>query len=120
MTPIRLFAAAAAVSALIAGPAFAQVPATSPEDAAHMPPAATQPAPAADQSGTPASATTIDPATGAMVVRQDSVSPEQAATLKAGDANVVTNGPIPDTAENRARYGGPISNGGRRTAPAGN
>ena len=32
----------------------------------------------------------------------------------------VTNGPVPDTAENRARFGGPISNGGRRTAPAGN
>jgi UrcA family protein len=32
----------------------------------------------------------------------------------------VTNGPVPDTAANRARFGGPISNGGRRTAPAGN
>lgn len=32
----------------------------------------------------------------------------------------VTNGPVPDTAENRARFGGPNSNGGRRTAPAGN
>lgn len=32
----------------------------------------------------------------------------------------VTNGPVPDTAENRARFGGPMSNGGRRTAPAGN
>ena len=119
MTPIRLLAAAA-VSAIIAGPALAQDPAALPQDAANMPPAAIQPAPAADQSGTPASAMTIDPATGAMVVRQDSVSPQQAAMLKAGDANVVTNGPIPDTAENRARYGAPISNGGKRTAPAGN
>jgi hypothetical protein len=91
-----------------------------PQDAAHMPPATTQPAPAADWSGVPASAMTLDPATGAMVVRQDSMSPEQAAMLKAGDANVVTNGPIPDTPENRARYGAPISNGGKRTAPAGN
>lgn len=32
----------------------------------------------------------------------------------------VTNGPVPDTAENRARFGGPMSNGGRKTAPAGN
>jgi UrcA family protein len=32
----------------------------------------------------------------------------------------VTNGPVPDTPQNRTRFGGPISNGGRRTAPAGN
>ena len=119
MTPLRLLAAAA-VSALIAAPALAQDPSAMPQDSANMPPAAGQPARAADQSGMPASAMTIDPATGAMVVRQDSVSPEQAATLKAGDANVVTNGPIPDTAENRARYGAPMSNGGKRTTPAGN
>ena len=32
----------------------------------------------------------------------------------------VTNGPVPDTPENRARFGGPMSNAGQRTAPAGN
>jgi len=32
----------------------------------------------------------------------------------------ITNGPVPDTAENRARYGGPMSNAGKRTKPAGN
>ena len=32
----------------------------------------------------------------------------------------VTNGPVPDTAANRARFGGPMSNAGRRTTPAGN
>lgn len=32
----------------------------------------------------------------------------------------VTNGPVPDTPENRARFGGPMSRGGQRTAPAGN
>ena len=53
-------------------------------------------------------------------MRQDSVSPDQAAMLKPGDANVVTNGPVPDTRENRRKYGGPMSNGGRRTTPAGN
>jgi UrcA family protein len=31
----------------------------------------------------------------------------------------VTNGPVPDTPENRARYGGPMSASGARTAPAG-
>lgn len=33
---------------------------------------------------------------------------------------VVTNGPVPDTPENRAQYGGPNSRAGRMTAPAGN
>jgi len=33
---------------------------------------------------------------------------------------VVTNGPVPDTAENRSRYGAPMSRAGKRTAPAGN
>jgi UrcA family protein len=32
----------------------------------------------------------------------------------------VTNGPVPDTAENRARYGGPVSRGGQATRPDGN
>ena len=32
----------------------------------------------------------------------------------------ITNGAVPDTPENRARFGGPISNGGRQTAPRGN
>lgn len=32
----------------------------------------------------------------------------------------VTNGPVADTAANRARFGGPMSNAGRRTAPVGN
>jgi UrcA family protein len=32
----------------------------------------------------------------------------------------VTNGPVADTAANRARYGAPMSNAGKRTAPAGN
>ena len=41
------------------------------------------------------------------------VSPEVRTTL-------VTNGPVPDTPENRARFGGPDSNGGRQTAPVGN
>lgn len=31
----------------------------------------------------------------------------------------VTNGPVPDTPESRARYGGPLSHAGARTAPAG-
>lgn len=107
----------AAVSALIAGPAFAG------PDPAHIPdPAVSEPmhAPAATQSGTPASTTVVDPAAPAVILQDSPTPPESAWTLKAGDPNVVTNGPVPDTRENRARYGQPISNGGRRTTPAGN
>ncbi len=32
----------------------------------------------------------------------------------------VTNGPVPDTAENRAKYGQPMSHAGKRTAARGN
>jgi len=38
-----------------------------------------------------------------------------------GGGNVtITNGPVPDTPENRDRYGGPDSGGGTYTRPAGN
>lgn len=50
------------------------------------------------------------------------------ATTAAGDASTgasvttstTTNGPVPDTAENRAKYGGPMSRAGKRTAARGN
>ena len=32
----------------------------------------------------------------------------------------VTNGPVPDTAENRAKYGQPMSHAGKRTPAKGN
>ena len=35
-------------------------------------------------------------------------------------STTVTNGPVADTTQNRARYGGPMSRSGKRTAPQGN
>jgi hypothetical protein len=35
-------------------------------------------------------------------------------------SSLVTNGPVPDTAENRAKYGQPDSNAGKRTSAKGN
>lgn len=58
------------------------------------PPAADETAPAVSAYGEPAAATVT--------------------------TETVTNNPVPDTAQNRARYGGPMSNGGRMTTPAGN
>jgi UrcA family protein len=42
------------------------------------------------------------------------------AAAEAPTTRLVTNGAVPDTPENRARFGGPMSNAGKRTAPAGN
>jgi uncharacterized surface protein with fasciclin (FAS1) repeats len=67
---------------------------------------------------TPSATTTATDSAG--VVPMSSQAPEAQATLKAGDANVVTNGPVADTPENRAKYGKPDSNAGKRTAPKGN
>lgn len=119
MSPTRLLIVAA-VSVPFAGPAFAGPgPARIPDPPA---PVASQPmtTPSATQSGAPASTTVVDPNAPAVILQDSPTPPEDAWTLKAGDPNVVTNGPVPDTRENRARYGGPISNGGRRTTPAGN
>jgi hypothetical protein len=50
-----------------------------------------------------ASSTTTTDSTGAIVTRE-----------------LVASAPVPDTPENRARYGQPLSNAGRMTAPRGN
>jgi len=54
----------------------------------------------------------------------DVTSPAPSATDNAQAASVttttVTNGPVPDTAENRAKYGQPMSRAGKRTAARGN
>ena len=54
------------------------------------------------------------------VVPVSSESPDAQASLKAGDPNVVSNGPVADTTANRAKYGAPMSNAGKRTTPKGN
>jgi hypothetical protein len=36
------------------------------------------------------------------------------------NVQLITNGPVPDTPENRAKYGDPMSRAGKMTAPAGN
>jgi uncharacterized surface protein with fasciclin (FAS1) repeats len=92
--------------------------------------AATNPTPATpatstDMAADPAASPTAmaAPAVGVNasgVVQVSSKSPDEQATLKAGDANVVSNPPVADTPENRARYGKPASNAGKRTAPKGN
>ena len=103
---IRLIAATASV-ALMAGVASAQPASTSdvasqPSPSSSVAPAAVNPAP---------SDTTGYNARGAADRSADTAVPVSSAVLgdatsaKAGDTGVVSNGPVPDTPENRAKYG---------------
>ena len=138
---IALFATATAAIALLGGAAYAQDPApkaptpgsvTGDWNGAHSPsddkqytekvvvpvgspPAEAEAAPPADTSATTSTETTAS---------TDVTPPAASATNYAQAASVttttVTNGPVPDTAENRAKYGQPMSNAGKRTAARGN
>jgi hypothetical protein len=64
--------------------------------------------------------TTAPPAAaapGSTAVPDQVQTPAPAATVVAA---TVTNGPIPDTPANRAKYGGPMSHAGKKSQPAGN
>ena len=79
----------------------------------------------ATQSGVPASSTVGAPTaplgSPANPIPQSSPTPvDQASSLTASDASVVSNGPVADTAANRAKYGQPMSRAGRMTRAAGN
>jgi hypothetical protein len=102
MTPVKPILAAAALA--LAMPALAQ--AQAPYQTSAPPPAA----PSAAMAGV----NTSGP------VPADQLPPGQASALAAGDNQMVTNGPVPDTPANRAKYGKPMSNAGRKTKPAGN
>ena len=53
-------------------------------------------------------------------IPQSSPTPANLAyTILPSDPNLITNGPIPDTAANRAKYGEPLSHAGRMSRPAG-
>ena len=115
----RLLIAAASV-ALLTGVANAQADNAAPAPTTDSATSAT-PAPApVDNSGynarTPAP---VDP-NAQVVLPASSSALGDTTTLKAGDAGVVSNGPVLDTPENRAKYGKPDSFGGKKTAPAGN
>ncbi len=118
MKIVQLMTAAAA-TALLAGAAHAQTmpnTATSTTDEAVRQSGMTN---TTDSTMAAPASTTMAP-TGMRTDVVSTSSPEQQATLKAGDANVVSNGPVADTPENRAKYGSPMSRAGKRTQPAGN
>ena len=128
---VRIATAAAALT-LISGVAMAQSTApqagmpVNPDPTAAAPADQTMPANPAATTAMPAdptAATTMPAPTGTATDTSglvSSSSPETQATLKAGDANVVSNPPVADTPENRKLYGKPLSNAGKHSAAKGN
>jgi hypothetical protein len=133
MRPIHLFLTAAAAT-LAAGAVLAQDAPPSGDAGQGAPPAdASQGAPPSDASQSPASGDASSmPANGQAgsggaplgspdhPIPQNSPTPsDQAYKLKAGDPNVVSNAPVPDTPQNRAALGQPLSHGGKATPASG-
>ena len=105
-----LITAGAAAAALLGGAAFAQ-------------PSTTAPA----QPGSGYSAPPVGAVTGTATSTQgvtNTPTTTYSATESGTNASVtiqtVTNGPVPDTPQNRKKYGGPMSRAGRHTAARGN
>ena len=116
---------AAAMGALMTGAAHAQStsvnaspPSSASASSAQSADPVANPMAAAVASGTPAAA---DPAPASAA--STGVTATSATTYGQGasvTATTTTNGPVPDTAENRRKYGAPMSNAGKRTAAKGN
>ncbi|MES2896462.1 MAG: hypothetical protein V4759_10555 [Pseudomonadota bacterium] len=118
---LKILLTAAAATALLAGAAQAQTP---PADTANpatsadaMPPV--MPAPVSpDTAVNQPAGTMIDPGT-----TTSEAAPAMAGAVDASatvTTTLVTNGPVADTPENRAKYGQPLSRAGKRTAARGN
>jgi hypothetical protein len=113
----HLTIATAAVT-LLGGAAYAQQP---------QAPAAPAPGSAQYQDKTvgeaaPATADALPPAPTGSATQTAPAAPAAGADVSATTFTnmTVTNGPVPDTAENRAKYGQPLSRAGKRTAARGN
>ena len=120
---IRLMIAAAATAALFAGGAFAQNDtAVNPPTPNAAPPSATGDAAPAQSPGpaAPAGASANSPSTDASTVAPAAGAPTERAPAASAGTELLTNGPVPDTRANRAKYGQPLSHAGRATRAAGN
>lgn len=112
------YALAAVAAGLLGGVAAAQTapPATAPPATSAPAPAPSQAqpavvAPAATDNATQASARTTEPPNALVTVTIDADGVRHM---------LITSPPVPDTPENRARYGRPLSDAGQRTQAAGN
>ena len=115
---IKHLAIAASALTLLAGAAHAQQV---------NKPMVPDPAPAPTSATNPGSLTDPNVATsGAATVTDPAAAPSATSPATSSDASAVvstttvTNGPVADTPENRAKYGQPMSRAGKRTAAKGN
>src|SRR5579863_5734198 len=104
MSHLRFVLAASVAACLSCGVAAAQT--------AQLSPPASSIAPAA-----PAMPAQSDAATGAVPASAGSAGVNTSVTVDAdgGRHLTISNPPVPDTRENRAKYGAPLSNAGRHT-----
>jgi hypothetical protein len=133
-----LFSSAAAALLLMAAPQFAAAQAAPSDTSVRNPDAQTPMTKAQSPTGrsldeansapaeAPAEAASIPAPAPADSAAAEPAPIAAAAPAAAADASatvttsVVTNGPVADTPENRAKYGAPLSNAGKRTAARGN
>jgi hypothetical protein len=111
--------AAAAVAAILATPVMALAGPNDPATDRGAPAASQQPGAVNPSGGDPSMA----PSAGASATNASGVMTSQTTADQSGAIvtnTTVTNGPVPDTSANRAKFGPPMSNAGKRTAPAGN
>jgi hypothetical protein len=96
-------------------------PATAPQPDATMatPPASAQPDATATQQGLSTAQTDTAMPGSAPASSLDSSMSTPSGLVRTPDG-ALSNGPVPDTKANRARFGGPMSNAGKKSAPAGN
>jgi hypothetical protein len=113
------FALAAATALLVGGVAAAQPASSADSRAAPATPAQSAPASSAQSPAAPAAS---DAASQASAATTEPPSANVAVTTDANGVRhlLVASPPAPDTPENRAKYGGPMSNAGQRTQAAGN
>jgi hypothetical protein len=125
--------ASAATAALLAGAAYAQnAPAgdtaVNPPSANQLPPGVatgnattTQGKPSGQAgSGDSTAPSAASPSSDAASVAPAAGAPAERAPAASAGTDLISNGPVPDTPANRAKYGQPLSHAGRATKPAGN
>lgn len=119
----RLMIATATAAALMAGAALAQPTGATGSNFSQS----QVQQPAGDTAVNPAPADQLPPGAAGSLNSSDSASvapaagaPTERAPSASAGADVISNGPVPDTRENRAKYGQPLSNAGRMTRARGN
>lgn len=112
---LKYLAAAGAASLLMAGAVCAQ-PASSGSPAAG---AAVNP-PSTSTSGSATTGASTSTSGAGVTTSSTTTSADVAGTNASVTTQTITNGPVPDTPENRRKFGGPMSRAGKHTAAKGN